>query len=645
MQFNLITSFLAALVILPAAAAPLSIQDASTPPTLLKVAISPDSRNLVSILFNGSNYGLVLTDTENLRSKLIFSGKHVSEGYWQYSRAPTDVEWAGNDLLAADLGRKAESLTLDGKKVKDLGEEIIGPADRTKKDSVLKLVYTDKEEGEIAIVNALTGERKRFNTPKGKPIKWAFDKQGILRAITLLNSAFWKDISTVSSWYRSGADAEWEKIADFSVKDDYWVPFYVPDTPGKLVIRHRDGRDTHALFEYDVKTRTIGAMLAGHPTQDIIGIGGVDNEAFDRVQTDGMVPQQVWFDSAWARLQSSIDEVIPNRVNVLSGDPAKKVLVYSYGDVDPGTWHILDVVKMQLSFVGRRHPGIDPDSMRPKEIIHYASADGLKIPAYLTRPLNVKDPAPTVVLIHGGPIARDYWNWDAEVQLLASRGYVVFQPQFRGSSGFGKKFEYAGFGQWGLAMQDDITAGVNHLVKEGISDPRKICIYGASYGGYAALWGLVKTPELYRCGISFAGVTDIEHMWRDSSDRAGNKVARELMLSRIGDVRDQQEQFAEVSPLRNAAKIQAPVLLMHGSEDIRVPLSHSEKMKAALEMRGKAVEWELFEREGHGIHYINNQQRYFKRLLSFLHTHIGGLPAELSEVQPGVAEKGQQIAK
>lgn len=172
-------------------------------------------------------------------------------------------------------------------------------------------------------------------------------------------------------------------------------------------------------------------------------------------------------------------------------------------------------------------------------------------------------------------------------------------------------------------MQDDISAGVRHLIKQGIVDPERICIVGASYGGYAALWGLVKTPELYRCGVSFAGVTDIGHMARDGSDRNGNKVVRELSLMYIGDTRAEQEKFDQVSPLKHANLIKAPVLLMHGDEDERVPISHSEKMKQALEVSGKQVEWMRFEQAGHGLLDPAHLKRYYETMLTFLDKHIG----------------------
>lgn len=606
------------------ASEPLTLDEAIDPAGVSAARLSPDGKHIAAIIYTGLNHGLVLIDAETLSAKTIISGKRVTEGLWSFNKMPRKATWVTNNLIAVDYGIEAESVDLAGKKVADIGQYVARKAELGRPDSPMLLVYTDVEDGDMALANARTGKLNKFRFPmSGTPIRWAFDHRGALRALTLVNSAFWKDVSVVSNWYKPPADAAWEKLAEFKVSDDYWIPSFVAEQDDALVVASRAGRDTYALFNYDTRKRQIGEMLAGHPTQDILIVDGADQPAFDGVLTSGMQPQQVWFEPEWEKLQRAVDAVLPNRINRLSGDPNKRILVYSYSDTDPGAWYVLDTVKMALARFGRSRPAIDPERMRPVESISYAAHDGLKIPAFLTRPVGAAGPAPTVVMIHGGPMLRDPWGWDMEVQLLAANGYVVFQPQFRGSSGFGRKFEEAGFGQWGLAMQDDITDGVKYLIEKGIADPERICIYGASYGGYAALWGLVKTPELYRCGVSFAGISDLEYMFSDSSDSNSDKVARELMRARIGDIALNKEKFDQVSPLKHAREIKAPVLLMHGEHDLRVPISHGKKMKRALEEHHKSVEWLAFEEEGHGLERVYNQKVFLETLLAFLDKYIG----------------------
>jgi dienelactone hydrolase len=624
MRLLLSAGMLLAFFFTSARAAPLTLQQAIAPSSVSQISLSPDGKHLAMVVASMNGHGLHVYDTtDDMQGKTLVIGRFVTEGGWSFFKSPRAVSWAGNDLLAVDYGIEAESIDLNGKKVADLGEQIIGPAERERPDSPWLLVYTDVKSGDIGKVNARTGEMKLFSYPRGKAINWAFDRSGELRAVTLLNSEFWNDVTTVTNWYLPQAYGEWEKLAEFSVKDDYWVPIFVPDEPHTLVVSSRIGRDTYAVFKYDTERRAMGKMIAGHPTQDILGARGLDPQAFERVTTRGLRIEQMWLDAAWAQVQANVDVTLPNRFNTLSGNPRGKVLVYSQGDIDPGEWHLLDMEKVTLKTLAQRLPETAGVTMRPMEILHYAADDGLDVPAFLTRPADGARNTPLVVLIHAGPWERDYWGWNQEVQVLAANGYAVFQPQFRGSSGFGKRFEQAGYGQWGLAMQDDISAGVRHLIQQGVVDPRRICIVGASYGGYAALWGLVKTPELYQCGVSFAGVTDIGHMARDGSDRNGNKIARELSLMQIGDTRAEQGKFDQVSPLKHASRIKAPVLLMHGEEDVRVPISHGGKMKQALEASGKQVEWINFPHAGHGLHSSYDSRRYYEALLAFLNKHTG----------------------
>ncbi|RFP15899.1 MULTISPECIES: S9 family peptidase [unclassified Duganella] len=602
---------------------PLTIDQAVNPLGTLALSLSPDGKHIAGIGYNGTNTGLLLYDTETLIPHLLSEGKRVTEGYWSFHKAPRAVTWVDNDLLAIDYGIEAESIRLDGKMVAELGEVVIGKSERNNVQSPNLLVYTDLEDGDVGLVNARTGAMKKFSYPGGKAIKWAFDRRGELRAVTLVNSAFWKDVSRVSNWYKRSADAEWEKLAEFAITEDYWLPMYAPDAPDTLVVSSRSGRDTYAIFSYDTKHRAIGELMAGHPTLDILDVNGIDQTSFEKVTTRGMMPQQIWFDPAWHAVQQSIDQALPGRFNRITGNPKGMVLVDSSSDVDPGSWYLLDTTNGKMRLVTTAKPKLADADMRPMETFTYAAADGLSIPAFLTRPAGKPGATPLVVLIHGGPTARDYWGWNTEVQILAAHGYAVFQPQFRGSSGFGRRFMEAGFGQWGLAMQDDITAGVEYLIKQGIADPKRICIAGASYGGYAALWGLVKTPDLYQCGVSFAGVSDIEFMFRDHSDRTGNKATRELMLAWIGDARSNKERFDEVSPLKHADRIKAPVLIMHGKDDVRVPIAHGEKMKNALEAQHKEVQWLTFEEEGHGLQYVRNEVIYYNTLLEFFDKYIG----------------------
>ena len=600
------------------------IDELTSPKSFLAVSLSPDGQRLAAIGFNGFGKGLFVGDTATLNFKLIVDSRRVDTLNYRYVRNPEVVRWIDGDLLAVDFNdNESESVDLVGNKVANLGASYVGRLAKEDPTGPQVLIFTDAERQSLAAINPRTGKRSRYEKmPPGQLLDGAFDAQGELRAATTSDTTFWTEKTTVRQWYRTDAQSDWQLLQEGPVTAAHWKPLYVPAEADSIVVRSRQGRDTSAIFRYDTRKRLEVELMAGHPTEDIVHAAGLGNEIFQRVVTNGLKPQTHWFDSRWASLQATVDKAVPNRVNSLSGDPRGNVLVYSQADVDPGRWCVLDTVAMTLKEVAQFAPHLQPEAMRPMQTLRYAARDGLMVPAYLTLP-QAAGPQPLVVLIHGGPAARDYWAWDAEVQLLASQGYVVFQPQFRGSTGFGAAFEQAGYSQWGLAMQDDVTDGVRYLVEQKIADPSRICIYGASYGGYAALWGLVKTPELYRCGISFAGVTDVDVLLSERSDINRNPATRELARFQLGTTAAGKRQFDAVSPLQHADRINVPVLLAHGDRDMRVPMAHGSRMAEALKANGKTYQWMVFEREGHGLVYVNNQRKYFRALLDFLDENIG----------------------
>jgi len=235
----------------------------------------------------------------------------------------------------------------------------------------------------------------------------------------------------------------------------------------------------------------------------------------------------------------------------------------------------------------------------------------------------VDKPRPAVVVVHGGPFLRGAsWAWRAEAQFLASRGYVVIEPEFRGSTGWGDAHYRAGWKQWGGTMIDDITDALRHVVNAGIADPKRVCVMGSSYGGYATLMSLVKEPDLYRCGIAHAAVTDLRHRfeipWSDL-DLLGRRVVLPLTM---GDLHDDAAMFVTQSPLEQVQRIKAPVLLLHGDDDLRVPVQNGERMRDALKKAGKQVEWVLYPDEGHGFSRPANELDYWRRVETFLSRHL-----------------------
>lgn len=446
-------------------------------------------------------------------------------------------------------------------------------------------------------------------------------------AVTTVRGPFANGSVVVSHWYREVPDGPWQLLARQDLaKDEVWVLLRLLPDRRSIAVLARGDRDTRALQRYDTATRTFTGVIAGHAEEDVLASEAHQPDQLQRVLTDGLKATTRWFDQAWADLQASIDHALPHTTNWLSGKPDGQVLIQSFSGADPGRWRLLDTSTNKTRLIASARDDIGPAEASPVEAYRYRARDGLSIPAYLTRPRHGGEgPLPTIALIHGGPWARDRWQWDLEAQMLADHGYVVFQPQFRGSSGFGLRFEQAGYRQFGLAMQDDITDGVQDLVDRGIADPRRIAIVGASYGGYAALWGLIKTPTLYCCGVSLAGISDLAEQvvnhWGDDSTATVRERNRQL----IGDVETARASLEAVSPIRHAEALRKPVFLAHGNFDERVLPSQSARMVSALKALKRPVESMTLYQSGHSPSHDDLLQ-YWETLIPFLERHAGGLP-------------------
>ena len=614
---------------------PIALRDMVASRLIASMVLSPDGQSVAGIGIANGWPVVFLQNTETLRTQVIAKTE-------THFRAPVRVNWVNKDLLAVDyFGNESWAMTLAGKRTTKLGERFIRRMVEKGATSDFVLAFRDVDDAEIDVVNARNGDRTKYRIAlAGKPTQWAFDATGALRAVTMLETSFWAEKSKISNWYRADEQSPWQLLEAFGVTDDAWYPIRALPEQDSLMVVSRHARDTQAIFRYDVAKREHAELMAGHPTQDIIGASGLDDATFERVTTGGIRATTYWFESRWSARQASVDAALPGRTNVMTGNPDGRMLIHSFGDVDPGRWYLFDAKTLKIREIGESMPTVDPNRMRPMETVEYKARDGLLVNAYLTRPASRGNALPPmIVLVHGGPNVRDWWQWDEEVQVLAANGYAVFQPQFRGSQGFGRKFEEAGYLQWGRAMQDDITDGVRKLIADKVVDPDRICIYGASYGGYAALWGVIDTPSLYKCGASFAGVSDPEAWLGFSLFDDSTPLAREIKRARVGDPSTMRQRLAEVSPLKNAARVQVPLLIAHGEEDTRVLISHSKDMVNALRKLRKPVEWMPFPGEGHGLYSIEDRVRYYAALLSFLHRHIGehDLPRADSAAQAAAA--------
>jgi dipeptidyl aminopeptidase/acylaminoacyl peptidase len=486
--------------------------------------------------------------------------------------------------------------------------------------------------GELINVNLL-----RLNTVNGRvnasverpgdSFYWMLDHKGEPR-LTIT-----RDKGTSSVYYREPDTKAWRKLTDFESYTGRGGNFrplaFGPD--GTLYVISHNNRDTTDVYPYDLKAGKLGPKPLVHlEGYDFRGelIMSKDKLLGIRHLTDAK--GTTWIDPAMKAMQEKIDAMLPNTVNLLSVPVRSEtpwVMVTAYADIWPQRMMLYNSETNKLTMVGESHPTINPNDMARKVMVEYKARDGLVIPAWLTVPQGGNKNLPMVVLVHGGPWVRGSdWDWDPQVQFLASRGYAVLEPEFRGSTGYGSKLFYAGWKQWGLKMQDDIADGTRWAIAKGYADPKRICIAGASYGGYATLMGLIKDPDLYKCGIEWVGVTDINLMydgsWFYRSDLSDD-WKQYGMPQLIGDQVKDAEQLKATSPLLQANKIKQPLLMAYGGADERVPLPHGTKFYKAIKETNPNVEWIEYEEEGHGWKLPQTRIDFWGRVEKFLNKNIG----------------------
>ena len=455
---------------------------------------------------------------------------------------------------------------------------------------------------------------------RGEQEGWIVDDRGVPRVMVA------RDRGQVRIHYRAAAGAPWVKLDEQSTTTPGWRPVAIADDDKTLLVADQRTRDKAAIVRYDPATKTFGEVLAEHPQVDLFGVIGDYGHAVG-VYYEADRGGTAWFDAELAGIQASVDRAMPGYVNRLSWSRDRNVvLVDSRSDRTPGSLYLLDRKAGKMEWLFDRRPWIKPAEMAPMKAVTYPARDGLPIPAYLTVPKDSpgKD-LPMVVVIHGGPwVSGETWGFDPEAQFLASRGYAVLQPNFRGTTRYGWKHFASSFNQWGLAMQDDIEDGVRWAVAQGIADPKRVCLYGGSYGGYATMMGLAKTPDVYRCGINYVGVTDLSLLMTATwSDNAYSQSVQHTYREMIGDVDRDAARLTATSPVNLADRIKAPVMLVYGGMDARVPIAHGTRMRSALESAGAKPIWIAPEGEGHGFRDLKNQKVFYEAMEKFLDENIG----------------------
>ena len=629
----------------PATSASIPVQDFFRLPDVLRPSLSPDGSYLAFLARSGNRLGLAVIDIETRTSRIIATlpDADIIEHYWVnstrlafvtgnvFDAAGAVSPWRTAGLFAVDRdGGEARRLALpmgDGRSLmmRPRYTRVMATLADGSDNIIVAANERDFDSSDVYRLNTRTARKTLLSYDNPGDVQlWALDRDGLPRA------ALSSKGTQSRVFYRRDVQSPWIKWFDGDFREPLtWISaigydggiigFGLSDKATGATV---NARQTAALLRLDEQGQTQQVLAASddydlaQPVFDPVAKKLVGASYIGERQT------VVWLDDAWAALQRQIDRGLPNAVNVfLPPDQGRRMLVRLYTDRNPGTVYLYDFRTRKLEFLIDSRPWLKPAQMAESRVVKFAARDELPLSALLTLP---KDSAgkklPLILIAHGGPWAPPYrWGWDAEAQYFASRGYAVIQPNFRGTTGLGLKHQLASYKQWGLAMQDDLTDTALWAVKAGIADPKRMCIYGASYGGYAAMQALVRTPDLFQCAANYAGITDLQLFhsvtWSDISD---SDFSRYLLPVMVGDPDRDRAQLRATSPAQNADKIKMPVFMAYGGEDRRVPIIHGERMRDALEKLGKPVEWMVKTEEGHGFTKLDNRVEFYTRLEAFM---------------------------
>ncbi len=623
-------------------------------PDLRSVQLSPDGKSLAFLTTLGTGkVGIALMHLDTGKIEPLVAAKDENIEYFA---------WKGSDYIvyAGDVGGNEwpayRSISLSKRRVVPLAESLRDRyADRANFAQLIDwlefepnyiMVFGPREVGswnvDVYRMDIRTGERRPVPITLQKSDQGGFvvDCAGVIRARSRLEGD--KAIFEV----RREANSGWSKVAEFPANEPRWNFLEFAADNETLYFLSREHTDTLELRSLNCRTLQVSDPLFHHPAGDIDGIV----TSYDRTKLYGVryetdKTHYHWFAPARAQLQAKIDATLPGTENTVISTSADEqvMIVHAASDRDPGTYYVLDLRAPRLMALGKINRFLNPAQLQPMEPIQFSARDGLVIHGYLTRAAGSNgQPAPLIINPHGGPFGvRDSWGFNAEAQFLANRGYSVLQLNYRGSGGYGYKFQEAGKREWGGKMQDDLTDGVKWAIEQKLADPQRIAIYGGSYGGYAALAGAVFTPDLYKCAVNYVGVSDLNLItsWgRGRFGRSDDQFYRDW----VGD--DKQYKF-DRSPLNFVDRIKIPTLHAYGFNDPRVEIAHWDRLEPKLKQYGKTYEIIIEKEEGHGFRNEKARIQFYQRLESFLSRYLIGevtasaKPGELRVVEMPAKEK------
>jgi len=495
--------------------------------------------------------------------------------------------------------------------------EVIDDLEDHPTDLLVALNQRNKEVFDAYRLNVETGDLKLVAENPGNIASWSTDHEGNIRVATTTDGV------NTSLLYRKTESDPWKTVITTNFKESFTPQFFTFDNKALYGVSNI-GRDKAAVVEFDPETGKETQVLFEQPDVDVSGLNySKKRKVITSASFTTWKEERKFFDPVAEALQNTLTGKLPGYdIYIVSENKEEDTfIVRTITDRSLGAFYLYDSKSGELTKIADRNPWLKEEELAVMKPVEYAARDGLIIHGYLTVPKG--KPAknlPIVVNPHGGPWTRDDWGFNPEVQFLANRGFGVLQMNYRGSTGYGRKFWEAGFRQWGQSMQDDITDGVKWLVDQGIADPKRVAIYGGSYGGYAVLAGLTKTPDLYAAGVDYVGVSNLFTFMKTVPPYW--KPFLDMMYEMVGNPEKDQALFEQNSPALNAEKIKTPLFVAQGAKDPRVNINESNQIVDALKKRGIDVEYMVKQDEGHGFHNEENRFSFYEAMEQFLEKYL-----------------------
>jgi dipeptidyl aminopeptidase/acylaminoacyl peptidase len=612
-------AFCLALGPVPALAAPPSVQDFFRNPEKAGFSLSQDGKYLGWVAPYQNRLNVFIRPLAGGPEVRVTSetARDISGYFWKGDRILYVKDFGGDEnfhVVSVDLtGKDLKDLTPGDK----LRAEVVDDLEDDAQFVLLSHNRRDPQVFDVFRVDVRTGKEALVAQNPGNITGWVTDHAGKLRV------AITTDGVSSSLLYREKEGDPFKPILTTNFKESVSPLLFTFDNK-RLYVSSNRGRDRSAIFEFDPGTAKEGKLIFEHPEVDVSGLAySRKRKVLLTAYYTTWKTERQFLDPEAKAMYDRVQAKLPGYEVFFGGnDKAEdKFIVSTSNDRTRGSRYLYEKGTGKLTQLGEVTSWLKEADMADMKPVTYTSRDGLTIHGYLTLPKGkAAKNLPVVVNPHGGPWYRDAWDFNPEVQFLASRGYAVFQMNFRGSTGYGRKFWEASFKQWGGTMQDDISDGVAWLVKQGIADPKRIAIYGGSYGGYATLAGVTLTPDLYAAAVDYVGVSNlftflksIPPYWKPYLD---------MMYEMVGDPVKDKARMEATSPAFLADRIKTPLFIAQGAKDPRVNKAESDQMVEALKKRGVEVEYLVKDNEGHGFHNEENRFAFYEAMERFLARHL-----------------------